>query len=264
MAEKIEFYLIQNWYVDYEKNIEQRYHDAVEDDGLADLPEELQPYREQVFQLIGSVYSDAQLPQVENDRGVKTNPLNANFKKKEFLELWDRINHKAVYNVYFDSDELIEKCVKALETELRVAPLQYTVQSGEQAEQIGYDQMQSGDSFEAVQSSTRYNVNSVHSAVKYDLIGKVAGNVQLTRRTVAKILFGIKEGVFDKFKTNPESFISEVTRLIQEQKATVIVERLSYDVINEKYDIDIFTKAQSKQDFSKLATYSKNTSTTTL
>ena len=88
-------------------------------------------------------------------------------------------------------------------------------------------------------------------AVKYDLIGKVAGNVQLTRRTVAKILSGIEASVFAKFKTNPESFISEATRLIQEQKATVIVERLSYDVINEKYNIDIFTKAQSKQDFSK-------------
>ena len=251
MAEKIEFYLIWNRYVDHEKNIEQGYHDAVEDDGLADLPEELQPYREQIFQLIGSVYSDAQLPQVENDRGVKTNPLNANFEKKEFKELWDRINHKAVYNVYFDSDELIVKCVKALETDLRVAPLQYTVQSGEQAEQIGYDQMQSGDGFKVAEPSIRYNVNSVHSAVKYDLIGKVAGNVQMTRRTVAEILSGIKESVFAKFKTNPESFISEVTRLIQEQKATVIVERLSYDVINEKYDIDIFTKAQSKQDFSK-------------
>ena len=251
MAEKIEFYLIQNWYVDYEKNIEQRYHDAVEDDGLAELPEELQPYSEQVLQLIGSVYSDALLPQVKNDRSVKTNPLNANFEKKEFKELWDRINHKAVYNVYFDSAELIKKCVKALETELRVAPLQYTVQSGEQTEQIGYDQMQSGEGFEVAESSIRYNVNSVHSAVKYDLIGKVADNVQLTRRTVAKILSGIKESVFAKFKTNPESFISEVTRLIQEQKATVIVERLSYDIINEKYNIDIFTKAQSKQDFSK-------------
>ena len=251
MAEKIEFYLIWNRYVDHEKNIEQGYHDAVEDDGLADLPEELQPYREQVFQLIGSVHSDAQLPQVENDRGVKTNPLNANFKKKEFREFWDRINHKAVYNVYFDSEELIKKCVKALETELRVTPLQYTVQSGEQTEQIGYGQMQSGESFEAVKTSTRYNVDSVHSAVKYDLIGKVADNVQLTRRTVADILSGIKESVFARFKTNPESFISEVIRLIQEQKATVIVERLSYDVINEKYDINIFTKAQSKQDFSK-------------
>ena len=250
MAEKIEFYLIQNWYVDYEKNIEQRYYDAVEDDGLADLPEELQPYREQVFQLIGSVYSDAQLPQVENDRGVKTNPLNANFEKKEFRELWDRINYKAVYNVNFDSEKLIKKCVKALDR-LRVTPLQYTVQSGEQTEQIGYGQIQSGDSFEAVKSSARYNVNSVHSAVKYDLIGKVADSVQLTRKTVANILSGIKEGVFDKFKTNPESFISEVTRLIQEQKATVIVKQLSYDVINEKYDINIFSKAQSKQDFSK-------------
>ena len=88
MAGDIEFYLIQNCYVDRKKNIVQKYHDALENEDLADLPEDLQPYKEQIFQLIDSVYSDAKLPDVENDRGAKTNHLNANFEKKEFKELW--------------------------------------------------------------------------------------------------------------------------------------------------------------------------------
>ena len=91
MAEGIEFYLIQNEYVDRKKNMAQKYHDALKNEELADLPEDLQPYKEQVFQLIDSVYSDAKLPRIDNDRGSKTNPLNANFEKKEFKDLWSRM-----------------------------------------------------------------------------------------------------------------------------------------------------------------------------
>jgi type III restriction enzyme len=251
MAEGIEFYLIQNGYVDRKKNIAQKYHDTVKNDDLAELPEDLRSYKIQVFQLIDSVYSDASLPTIENDRGAKTNPLNANFKKKEFKELWNRINCKAAYSVHFDSAELTRKCIQTLNTELRVTPLQYLVQRGEQTDDISYDQMKSGDGFEVRETSTEYNTNSIHSAVKYDLIGKVAENVQLTRKTAAEILSGIEKPVFAQFKTNPESFIAETTRLIQEQKATVIIEHLSYDTITETHDIDIFTDGQSKQDFSK-------------
>jgi len=109
------------------KNIAQKYHDAVKNEELADLPEDLQPYQEQVLQLIDSVYSDAKLPEIENDRGAKTNPLNANFEKKEFKELWNRINRKAAYSVHFDSTELVAKCIQAIDRELNVKPLQYTV-----------------------------------------------------------------------------------------------------------------------------------------
>jgi type III restriction enzyme len=101
------------------------------------------------------------------------------------------------------------------------------------------------------ETSTEYNGHSVHSAVKYDLIGKVAENVHLTRRTVANILVSLEKSVFAQFKTNPENFISEASRLIQEQKATVIIEHLTYDAVTETHDIDIFTDSQSKQDFSK-------------
>lgn len=251
MAKQIYKYLLKNDYTDDNDHIAQEYHDAIKNEMLAPLPEDLQPYKEQVYQLIDSVYSDAKLPQVDNDRVAKTNPLNTNFEKNEFKELWNRINRKAVYSVHFDSSELVEKCVQTLNKELHVAPLQYTVQRGEQADGISYGQMKNSDGFVVRETSTEQNINSVHSAVPYDLIGKVAETVQLTRKTVANILSKIENTVFEQFKTNPESFIAEVTRLINEQKATVIIEHLSYDSITEIHDIDIFTNAQSKQDFSK-------------
>ena len=251
MAEGIVFYLNSNSYVDRKGNIAQKYHDALKNEELADLPEDLQPYKEQVFKLIESVYSDAKQLPVANDRGAKTNPLNANFEKKEFKELWNRINCKAAYSVHFDSDELVEKCIRTLNKELYITPLQYTVRRGEQADDISYDQIKLGDSFKVKETSTEYNIHSIHSAVKYDLIKKVACEVKLTRKTVAEILGKVKKSVFDKFKINPENFISEAIRLIEEQKATVIIEHLSYNTATYTHDIDIFTDGQSKQDFSK-------------
>jgi type III restriction enzyme len=251
MAKQIYKYLLKNDYTDDNDHIAQEYHNAVKNKALAPLPEPLQLYKKQVFQLIDGVYCDADLPQINNDRGTKINPLNANFEKKEFKELWNRINHKAAYSVHFDSAELTQKCVQTLNKELRVAPLQYTVQRGEQVDGISYDQMKSGNGFQVIESSIGYNTHSIHSVVKYDLVGKVAENVQLTRKTVVEILSQIEKPIFSQFKTNPESFITAATRLIQEQKATAIIEHLSYDSITETHDIDIFTDGQSKQDFSK-------------
>ena len=251
MAKGIEHYLINNDYVDRQNHITQLYIDTVQSQSLAHLPDDLEPYKEQIHQLIDSVYSDAELPTVVDDRGAKVNSLNANFCKREFKALWDRINRKAVYSVQFDSAELIQKCTGVLNRDLQVKALQYVIQAGEQTAEQTHDQIKSGDGFKVPETSTEYDNNSVHSAVKYDLVGKVAEGTQLTRKTIAKILESIEGAAFSKFKSNPENFIDETVRLIQEQKATVIVEHLSYDSLCETYDTDIFTDGQIKQEFSK-------------
>jgi type III restriction enzyme len=254
-ATDIEFYLIQNGYVDKKRNITEKYLQAKKDGSLEALPDELLPLAEQVIQLIDSVYSDGQSFEITDDRRPKKNPLNqSNFEKREFRELWNRINHKAAYSVHFDSDELVSKCVDAMnhkDTGLRVTPLQYTIQTGEQVDQATYDDVKGGELFKLKNTDTEKNTQSIHSNVKYDLIGKVAEGTKLTRSAVANILRGLNVAVFAQFKTNPESFISGVVRMINEQKATVIIEHLTYDRIEEKFDLDIFTAGQTKQDFSK-------------
>ena len=250
MAKQIYRYLVKNDYTDDADQIADAYHDAKAAGTLADLPEVLKPHAEQVFQLIDSVFSDAQLPKVDDGRKPKTNPLNANFEKKEFQELWARINRKAVYRVEFDSAELIRKCVSALDSELRVTPLQYTVQIGVQNDGLTDNQLRSGDGFTVTNTTTEYG-HSIHSLVKYDLVGNVSENAQLTRDTAATILGQIAPAVFEQFNKNPEHFISEASRIIAEQKAAMVIERLAYDEVDERYDVDIFTANQTGQDFSR-------------
>lgn len=253
LAKQIYKYLLKHDYTDDVDRITSTYHVAKKDGALAELPPDLAPHAEQIFKLIDSIFSESQLLEIGDDRKPKKNPLNANFEKQEFKELWSRINRKAAYSVDFDSDELVQKAVKTLNDKdagLRVTPLQYTIQHGEQAAAVTYDGIKGGKAFELKDSETETNRVSIHSAVKYDLIGKLAEGTQLTRRTVTEILKGLNTAVFAQFKTNPENFIAEATRLINEQKATVIIEHLAYDPVEDKFDLDIFTSGQTKQDFS--------------
>ncbi|AIG03227.1 MULTISPECIES: type III restriction-modification system endonuclease [Pseudomonas] len=251
LAKQIYKYLLKNDYTDDNDQITLTYHEAKKQEQLAELPAELQPYAAQVFQLIDSVFSAAQMPEIGDDRKAKINPLNSNFEKKEFQALWNKINRKAAYTVHFETDELVGKCVAALDTELRVKPMQYIIERGSQLENASFDDMKSGTAFKIAESSTEKYNHSVHSAVKYDLIGNLAEDTQLTRSTIASILKDINVAVFSQYKTNPEDFIAKAAMLINEQKATAIVEHIAYDPVGETHSSDIFTAEKPKDDFSK-------------
>ncbi|WP_233253976.1 SNF2-related protein [Limnohabitans sp. MMS-10A-192] len=251
LAKQIYKYLLKNDYTDSKDKIAEAYHEAKKEGTLAALPPELELHADAVFALIDSVFSDAKLPLPEDDRKAKTNPLNANFEKSEFKALWSRINRKAAYTVEFETPELVAKCVKALEAELKVSPMQYTVIAGEQLESATYDGIRQGESFKVTESTTDYSAASAHSAVKYDLIGRLAGETQLTRTTVASVLQGINKAVFSQYRTNPEDFMQKAARLMNEQKATVIVEHIAYDPTGDTHTMDIFTQEKPKEDFSK-------------
>ena len=258
IAKQIYKYLLKNDYTDDADHVATAYHEAKANGTLAPLPTELAPHAAQIFGLIDSVFSESGLPTFDNERRTKSNPLNSNFEKKEFKALWSRINRRAVYRVEFDSVELVQNSISTLNKELHVTPLQYTIQSGVQGDKLTDDKLKNGDAFTLISSTTEAHAMSVHSAVTYDLIGKIAENTHLTRKTITEILRGVRPDVFDQFKQNPEHFIAEASRLINEQKATIIIERLSYDSLAESYDMDIFTAGQSKQDFSKAGEKLKN------
>ena len=260
MAKRIYQYLLKNDYTDVATDqIAEVYHKAKASNRLAALPPELASHADQIFGLIDSVFSESQLPEIGDDRKPKNNPLNDNFQKREFKELWNRINRKAVYRVEFESRELIQRSINALNKELRVTPLHYIIRYGTQRGEITESQLRVGEGF-VFEKSKLGNTQkvSIDPMVKYDLLGKMAENTQLTRKTIAKILGGIQSDKFKQFGENPEHFISEASRLINEQKATTVVERLSYDLVEGTHDTNIFTIGQRRQDFTKASEKLKN------
>ncbi|EHO15829.1 hypothetical protein HMPREF9623_01740 [Stomatobaculum longum] len=261
-AHGILFYLIKNEYIDEDGHVTDKYRADVENKALAPLPEKnsLNKIADSVHALVQGIFDEHALDgMIENghETKVQENKLNENFYKKEFQTLWNYINHKYAYTVHFDSEELIGKAIKHIDEKLFVSELQYTVTRGEQGKDWSADKVKAGTGFIAERSHTYNLKRGETSQVKYDLIGKIGAGTHLTRRTVTAILKGISPLKFAMYRNNPEEFISKVSRLINEEKATMIVEDITYNQTDGKYDSEIFT-AEKNKDFSKAYRAQKN------
>ncbi len=245
-ASRINIYLEDNGYIDNNKNITPKYREAVKDGNVAALPERLQPIADGVFRLINSIFDPHALDDmiVEEKTTTPENKLNENFDKAEFQALWKEINHQYVYTVSYDSSELVEKAVNHINAELEVTQLRYLMVEGVQ------DEKKVDEFGNTVSKSKELTTAISTSTVKYDLVGEVAKGANLTRRTAAEILKRLKESKLILFKNNPEEFIRKVVTIIKEQKSTMIVESIHYNMTDGQYDSSIFT-VKSKVDFDK-------------
>lgn len=250
LAQALYRYLIKNDYLNEDDTVSEAYKEAQKAGTPAEPTfEVLRPVIDYVWPLVDALLLDVPLP--PDDRRLKKLEPNANLDKKEFQALWERINHKAVYQVEFDSQELIHRCVKELDQQLHVVSMQYVVQAGQQGASMTAEDLDSGAAFTTSSTETHTEKFTSGTQVKYDLLGEISGKTQLTRRTAAAILRGVAAGTFMKFRLNPEQFITEAARLINEQKATVVVEHLTYDTLEDRFDSGIFTANQTKQDLEK-------------
>ena len=254
-AHSIYTYLIKNDYLDEQDRPNENYKTAVKEGNLAPLPNEVAPIFTVVHDLIKSTYEiDGLKNMFENahQSKVQENKLNDNFDKKEFQALWNLINHKYAYTVSFNSDELIENSIKSIDKNLFVSQLTYTVSTGEQKSEIQAEEVNNGVSFKSAKTRTETVRSLGVDSVKYDLIGKIVSKTLLTRKTVAKILKGIQPHIFACYHINPEEFINKVSKLINEQKADVIVECVSYNQIEGRFETSIFTESKATMEY-KLA-----------
>lgn len=159
----------------------------------------------------------------------------------EFEALWAKINSKSVYVVDFDTDELVSKSIDSLDRKLRVSKIYFKVETGAMEQIKSKEKLVSGASFVKEESASYGNVVAASPNVKYDLIGKLVDETGLTRKAVIQILQGIQSATFNQFKNNPEEFIIKAAVLINDEKATAIIEHITYDVMDDKYGTDVFT-----------------------
>ena len=253
-ASRIMVWLEDNEYIDDAGNITPKYHADVAAEAVAPYGNQLAPMAEGVTLLINSIFDPNLLKEMTGD-GSKTKlpepRLNANFAKPEFQALWNAINHQYVYTVSYDTAELIKNAILHLNTdELQVRTLRYIKIEGQQ-------DAQNVTEFGNTKSTSNELTDVSTSLVKYDLIGQVAKGANITRRTAAKILQGLRPAKLALFRNNPEEFIRKVVQIIREQKATMIVDHIHYHLTDGKYDSDIFTAA-SRADFDKAVETSKH------
>ena len=240
-ASAIYYDLIVNGYIDKKGILTDKYF-ADKANNELQIAEEVSDSATSVIEIIDSIY-DSRSMQPENARSnnVELTVDESKLAMPEFKALWSKINSKTVYVVDFDTDELIRKAIDSLDRKLRVAKIYFKVESGIMEKIKSKADLFSGTSFVKEKSETIGTVIAASSNVKYDLIGKLVDETGLTRKAVIQILQGIKPETFNQFKNNPEEFLIKAASLINDEKATAIIEHITYDVMDDKYGTEVFT-----------------------
>lgn len=215
--------------------------------GRIEVAEEVVDCKDDVIRILDSIYdSHALQPDDARQNNVELKVDKNKLGLKEFKELWSRINVKSAYVVDFDTDELIAKSITMLNKDLRVSKIFFKVETGTMSDIKSREDLQSGTSFVKEQNEIYKAQVTSNANVKYDLVGKIVTETGLTRKAVVSILTGIEKPIFDAFKDNPEEFIIKASNLINEQKATVIIQHITYDKLDAVYDTTIFTEPTLK------------------
>ena len=247
-AQSICYDLIVNGYIDKKGALTDKYY-ADKANGEIKVAEEVADSRDAIINILDSVY-DSRAMQPENARSANVE-LQVDPEKlamPEFKALWKRISPKSVYVVDFDTDELVKKSIDAINLKLHVPKVFFKVETGTMEEIKSKDELLEGSAFSKSKSSTYDSGRRIHtnSSVKYDLVGKIVSETGLTRKAVVDILVGIDKTVFEQFSYNPEEFIIKASDLINDEKATAIVQHITYNMLDERYDTDIFTEPTIK------------------
>lgn len=246
VASAIHYDLILNGYINKIGELTDKYYED-KANGEVKIAEEAKGFENEVIGIIDSIY-DSKVMQPENARSnnVELQVDDEKLAMPEFKALWSKINSKSVYVVDFDTDELVRKSIASLDSKLRVSKIFFRVESGAMDSIKSKEDLTLGASFVKEESGSYGVTIEANSNVKYDLIGKLVDETGLTRKAIIAILQGIQPSVFNQFKDNPEEFISKAAQLINDQKATAIIEHITYDVLDEKYGTEIFTEPTIK------------------
>lgn len=246
LATNIHFDLIMNGYLNKNGELTDKYYQDKDNENLV-VSEELAEYKTAIVDILDTIYN----PQVMKPENARSNNVELKFNedkfnKKEFQELWKNINAKTAYVVDFETEELIQKSISKLDLHLHVSKIFYTVSTGSLETIKSKETMVQGEGFKEQGTKSVIVNTSANANVKYDLIGKIVEETGLTRNSIVKILTGIKKEVFEQFMFNPEEFIQKASTLINEEKATVIVQHIAYNKLEDCFGTEVFTEPTMK------------------
>ena len=237
--------MISNGYIKRGQLTDKYYEDKA--NGEIKVAEEVADSATAVIEIIESIYDErSALPEDARKNNVELKVDDKKLAMPEFKALWEKINSKSVYVVDFETEELIKNAVNALNSKLRVQKIFYKIETGSMEGIKSKEALEKGEAMKKNESATETKAITANKSVKYDLIGKLVAETGLTRKDIVSIMTGIEPAVFDQYKYNPEEFILKSAQLINEQKATAIIEHITYHVLDDRYGTDVFTEPTIK------------------
>lgn len=208
------------------------------------VPENLVAYASAVSQLLQTVYNGEGI-KTEDERKTISLSVNKNFAKKEFQELWKKISLKTVYEVQFDTEKLINESAIRLNADLHISERKYEIKTGEMGE-LDKNLLKDGEAISVTKTDSKKLSSDLYSEVAYDIVGEIDALTNLKRSTIVAILKKISPKTFALLQKNPEEFIAKSAKLINETKASLIINNIAYHKTEESFDAKtVFTNGKN-------------------
>ena len=245
LAQAIYEDMISNGYIKRGQLTDKYYEDKANNE--IKVAEEVADSAPAVIEIIESIYNEKAI-QLEDARknNVELKVDDKKLAMPEFKALWEKINSKSVYVVDFETDELIKNAINVLNDKLRVQKIFYKIETGSMDSIKSKEDLEKGESMKKNESATETRTITANKSVKYDLVGKLVAETGLTRKDIVRIMTGIEPLVFQQYQFNPEEFILKSAQLINEQKATAIIEHITYHALDDHYGTEVFTEPTIK------------------
>ena len=245
LAQAIYEDMISNGYIKRGQLTDKYYEDKANND--IKVAEEVADSAAAVIEIIDSIYDErAAAPEDARKNNVELKVDDKKLNMPEFKALWNRINAKTVYVVDFDTEELIKNSIDALNNKMHVQKIFYKIETGVMDSISSKEALEKGEAMKKSNSDTETSAITSNKNVKFDLIGKLVSETGLTRKDIVHILTGITPAAFEQYKYNPEEFILKCAQNINEQKATAIIQHITYHILDDRYNTDIFTEPTIK------------------
>lgn len=223
-SEKIYRHLIGQKYIDAKGKIQDTLKIDFEK-GLLDLGEEFEPkVTKQIHNIIKKVAGSLEIKDAKKKQNIAVNKQV--YLSDDFKELWDSIKYKTIYKVAFDSDELIEKCIDSINSNVMNQKSKVEFVTGKLKLDKG-GITSDGD--------TKSYIEHINAEVRHvpDIVSYLQNETDLTRKTIVRILKGLEKRVLGYFKINPQAFIEGCIEVINRQKRLFIVDGIKYHKIGD-------------------------------
>jgi len=245
LAQAIYEDMISNGYIKRGQLTDKYYEDKANNE--IKVAEEVADSAPAVIEIIESIYDEKAIqPEDARKNNIELKVDDKKLAMPEFKALWEKINSKSVYVVDFETEELIKNAINVLNSKLRVQKIFYKIESGSMEGIKSKEELEKGESMKKNESATETRAITANKSVKYDLVGKLVAETELTRKDIVRIMTGIEPAVFEQYKYNPEEFILKSAQLINEQKATAIIEHITYHALDDRYGTEVFTEPTIK------------------
>lgn len=230
-ANSIYFYLASKGYVDEDGNVTDKFRNDLQNNSIAEFKQELKPMREGVLNLVQAIYDPNAFKRIIKDASnekVERNSLTQRFYLPEFQRLWNSINYRYSFTVKINTQDVIDKSIAEINSQLNILPQKYKLVRGQQRDSLTIDDVRGKAGFNSPNTTSRDVESGGNSNLPFDLIGNIARKARLTKKTVIEIICGIDKCKFDMFKLNPEAFTARVSDIISREVRHSMVAHIMY------------------------------------